>query len=116
MDNRIEKAFDVANYMATLSAHRRIILEEFSQKLVYYIDGATFKITPELINFTKTMIDLGHTAQVAFVDVNNFPVIIEDTQLFLDTIIKIYFEAINSYATQFSELKSKRRVQDIISL
>ena len=116
MDERIEKAFDVANYMATLSSHRRIILEEFSQKLVYYIDGATFKITPELINFTKTMIDMGHTEQVAFVDANNFPVIIEDTTLFLNTILEIYFEAVNTYAKKFADLKSKRHVQDIINL
>ena len=31
MDERIEKAFGVANYMATLSNQRRIILEEFNQ-------------------------------------------------------------------------------------
>ena len=57
MDERIEKAFAVANYMATLSNQRRIILEEFNQKLVYYANGGTFKISPELINFTKSVID-----------------------------------------------------------
>lgn len=58
MDERVEKAFAVANYMSTLSNQRRILLEEYSQKLVYYINGASFKITPELINFTKTVLDL----------------------------------------------------------
>ena len=59
MDERIEKAFEVANYMATLSNQRRIVLEEYNQKLVHYINGATFRITPELINLTKTILDLG---------------------------------------------------------
>ena len=58
MDERIEKAFNVANYMATLSNQRRIILEEFEQKLVYYVNGGTFKITPELISFVK----MNHTS------------------------------------------------------
>ena len=48
MDIRIEKAFEVANYMATLSNQQRIIQEELTQQLIYYINGATFKINPEL--------------------------------------------------------------------
>ena len=32
MDEKLEKAFGVANYMATLSNQRRIILEEFKQQ------------------------------------------------------------------------------------
>ena len=91
MDERIEKAFEVANYMATLSNQRRIILEEYNQKLVYYINGATFQVTSELISFTKTMLDVGYTSDVAFVDSNNFPVIVDDVQTFLDNITSIYF-------------------------
>lgn len=116
MDERIEKAFQVANYMATLSNQRRIILEEFNQKVIYYVNGATFKITPELISFTKAVIDIGHTEDVAFVDANNFPVIIADVRDFFDNIVAVYFEAINEYAAKFAEIKSKRKVEDIVSL
>jgi hypothetical protein len=116
MDERIEKAFAVANYMATLSNQRRIILEEYNQKLVYYINGASFNITPELINFTKTVLDLGHTEDVAFVDANKFPVIINDVKKFFDDIVSIFFESTNSYAAKFAEIKSKRKIADIVDL
>mgnify|MGYP000149041558 CR=1 FL=1 len=116
MDERTERAFVVANYMATLSNQRRIILEEFNQKRVYYQNGATFNVSPELINFTKTTLDLGYTTDVAFVDDNNFPVIISDVQAFFDNIVSIYFEAINEYSAKFAEIKSKRKVSDIVSL
>lgn len=116
MDERIEKAFAVANYMATLSNQRRIILEEYNQKLVYYINGATFKVTPELINFTKTTIELGYTSDVPFIDANNFPVIIADVKDFLDSIVSVYFEALNEYTTRFSEIKNKRKIADIVDL
>ena len=116
MDERIEKALEVANYMATLSNQRRILLEEYNQKLIYYISGATFKITPELINFTKTVLDLNHTEDVAFVDSNNFPVIINDVQKFFDEIILIYFESTNNYAVRYAEIKSKRKIEDIVNL
>jgi len=116
MDERIEKAFNVANYMATLSNQRKIILEEFNQKLLYYTNGATFLITLELINFTKTAIDLGHTSDVPFLDVNNLPVNIVNVQEFFDTIVDQYFEALNDYSSKFNEIKSKRKVSDIVEL
>lgn len=116
MDERIEKAFAVANYMATLSNQRRIILEEFNQNLIYYTAGGTFKVSPELINFTKTTLDLGHTHDVPFVDANNFPVIINDVQDFFDNIVNVYFEKLNGYATKYAELRAKRKIQDIVDL
>ena len=116
MDEKIEKAFAVANYMATLSNQRRIILEEDSQKLLYYVNGATFRISPELINFTKTVIDLGHVDDVAFVDSNNLPIIINDVKEFFDDITLIYFESTNEYSVKYAELKSKRKISDIVEL
>jgi predicted 3-demethylubiquinone-9 3-methyltransferase (glyoxalase superfamily) len=116
MDERIEKAFAVANYMSTLSNQRRVILEEYTQKLVYYTNGATFKVDPNLINFIKNVIDLGHTTDVPFIDANNFPVIISDVQEFFDSVVSVYFEALNEYAAKYSELKSKRKIADIVEL
>jgi hypothetical protein len=116
MDERTEKAFAVANYMATLSNQRRIILEEFNQQLIYYANGGTFKISPELITFTKAILDIGHNTDVQFIDQNNFPVLIHDVQGFYDIIVEIYFQSVNEYAAKFAEIKKKRKVEDIVSL
>jgi len=116
MDERIEKAFAVANYMSTLSNQRRVMLEEYEQKLVHYINGATFRVGPELINFTKTVLDLGYSSDVAFIDVNNFPVLITDVQEFFDNLVAIYFESTNDYSAKFTTLKSKRKISDIVDL
>ena len=116
MDERIEKAFDVANYFVTLSNQRRIILEEFTQQTIFYINGATFIIDPTLINYTKIMLDLGHVQDVPFVDVNKLPVIINNVQEFFDKINDIYFTALNKYAAKYGEISSKRNVKDIIGL
>ena len=116
MEERIEKAFAVANFMATLSNQRRIILEEFNQQLVYYSNCGTFKVSPDLITFAKLAIDLGHTTNVPFVDANNLPIIIPNVQDFFDDIVGIYFEKINEYAEAYSKIKSKRKIEDIVSL
>lgn len=114
MNEVIEKAFDVANYMATLSNQRRLILEEFNQKTIFYINGATFKLNPELITFTKLVLDQGFT-DVAFIDANNFPVIIEDVEKFYNDIVTTYFESLNDYAVKYADLKNKRNINDMVS-
>lgn len=116
MDEKIEKAFGVANYMSTLSNQRRIILEEYNQKLTYYINGATFRVDYSLINFAKNLVDMGHAEDIVFVDANNQPVIIKDVQDFLDNITSVYFEAVNEYHTKFAEIKRKRSVKDLVEL
>jgi hypothetical protein len=116
MNERIEKAFEVANYMATLSNQRRIILEEFNQQLTYYINGATFKINPELINFVKTVLDLGYVNQVAFADSNVLPVIIDDVQEFFDNIVVLYFKSLNEYSAKYVEITQKRKIEAIVDL
>ena len=116
MDERIEKAFETANYMATLSNQRKIILEEFNQQLIYYINGAVFKIDSTLISYTKTVLDLGHTADIVFVDSNNSPVQIQDVQAFFDAVTEQYFLALNTYSNKYSEIKKQRRVQGLIEL
>jgi hypothetical protein len=116
MEEQIEKAFAVANYMATLSNQRRIILEEFKQQLIHYENGGTFTINPELINFTKTVLDLGYTHDVPFTDVNGFPVVVPDVQKFFDDILLMYMTSLNQYSVKFAELKSKRKIADMVSL
>jgi len=116
MEQKLSNAFEVANYMATLSTQRRIILEELTQKLVYYASGGTFKITPELITFTKTLLDLGQETDVVFIDSNNMPIVIVSVSDFFDTIVSTYFEAVNEYSAKYNEIKSKRKVEGIVSL
>jgi hypothetical protein len=116
MDERIEKAFGVANYMATLSNQRRVILEEYSQDLIYYVNGATFKITYELVSFVIVLVDMGNTTDVVLVDSNNFPVLIPNLEEFLTDLISQYLKTVNTYADKFNEIKVKRKIADIVDL
>jgi hypothetical protein len=116
MDERIEKAFNVANFMATLSNQKRIVLEEYNQKLIYYTNGATFRVNHELIAFVKTLVDLKNTKDVVLVDNNHFPVLIEDLKSFLKDITDLYLTATQEYANKYNEIKVKRKIADIVNL
>ena len=92
------------------------ILDEFKQKLVYYENGGTFNIDPVLINFTKTFLDLEYTHDVPFVDANGFPVVIVDVQKFFDEILLKYMTALNEYSVKFADIKSKRKIADMVEI
>ena len=69
-----------------------------------------------MINFVKTTLDLGHDSDVAFLDTNQFPVIIDDVRDFFDKIVTIYFESINEYSVKFVDIKFKRNIKDLVDL
>jgi hypothetical protein len=115
MNEQLEKAFQTANYMATLTNQRNVAFEEFQQALIYYVNGSSFQITIELISFVKSIIDAGNSTCI-LVDDNKIPVNIENLQNFHQTITDQYFEASNEYYSKYSEIKSKRKIEDIIAL
>jgi len=116
MDERIEKAFETANYMATLSNQKRIIQEEFEQQLIFYINGSTFRLTPELIVYVKMLLDIGRVTDVVLIDSNTIPVVIDNVQQFFDDISKQYFTAGQEYLEKYSDLRVKRKIKDIVEL
>ena len=49
MTESLEKAFQTANFMASLTGQRKLALEEFNQGLIFYQSGASFTIQRELV-------------------------------------------------------------------
>lgn len=115
MDEQVKKAFEIANYMTSLASQKKVLLDEYEQNIIYFHNGATFKANRELINFVKTLIDLGLDTAVV-IDFNNLPVDIGNTHDFLNALLDKYASATNLYHTKYQELKSKRSVESLTSL
>lgn len=115
MDQYLEKAFDVANYMATLVNQKRVLKEEFKQNLIYFYNGSIFSVNKELITFVKTMIDLGQADHV-LIDDNDLPVHIENLSEFLDNILSTFSSASNEYYSKYQKLKKNRSVESLLDL
>ncbi len=115
MDERLEKAFQTANYMATLGNLRKTALEEYNQNLIYYFQGSSFTVSRELIVFVHTLTELGNNDAV-ILDDNKIPLKVVNLKEFLDNILLVYREATNGYLAKYGDLKSKRRVGDLIDL
>ncbi len=115
MDERLEKAFQTANYMATLSSLRRVALEEFQQSLVYYYRGSSFTITRDLMTFVKLLLDQG-LEEAIILDDNNIPAKVYDLSSFLKELQGLYVSATNEYLVKYNEIKSKRQVAGLVDL
>ena len=115
MEEKIKKAFEIANYMSTLAEQKRILFEEFQQNLVYFFNGATFSVSKELINYIKTLIDLGQQDAV-LIDDNKMPVDIADLSKFLEQILDTYSRATNQYYTKYQQMKKNRSVEGLLDL
>lgn len=115
MDERLEKAFQTANYMASLSNLRRVALEEYKQNLIFYFQGSSFTVTRELIVFVHTLTELGNTESI-ILDDNNIPLNVTNLKEFLDKILNTYALATNAYLAKYGEIKSKRRVEGLVEL
>lgn len=115
MDEKLAKAFDIANFMTTLANQKKVIYEEYQQNSVYFFNGATFKVNRELINFVKTLLDLEQVDAV-LLDDNNLPVDISDLKTFLDNVLAVYASATNRYQTQYQKIKNSRSVESLLDL
>ena len=115
MDERLEKAFQTANYMATLSNLRKTALEEYQQSLIYYFQGSSFTVTRELIVFVHTLTEIGNTESI-ILDDNSIPQNITNLKEFLTNILNVYGLATNTYLAKYIDIKSKRRVEGLVEL
>lgn len=116
MDERLEKAFQTANFMATLTNQRRAAFEEFSQNMIFYTKGSSFVITKELISFVHALLSQGFNENVVLIDDNGIPVSIDNLAEFQKSIVEQYHTASAEYYSMYTKIKSKRKAEDLVNL
>ena len=115
MDERLEKALDISNYMVTLNNQKRLLNEQYKENLIYYFNGGQFTITQELISFCQSLISMNQTGTI-LIDDNSLPIEIENLETFSTELYSKYFEAANEYLVEYNKLKKDRSVESIMDL
>lgn len=114
MDERLEKALEVANYMTTLANQKKILQEKYQNDLIYFTNGAQFTASNDRIAFCNALVQ-HNQKQVVLIDDNGSPAEIEDIAEFTENLIDTYSQAANKLHTEYAKLKLKRSVEDLIS-
>ena len=100
--------------MLTLNNQKRMLSEKYQESLLYFYNGGQFTVTKELINFVRLLVDNHADASVVITDDNDIPLIIDDIEAFYQDIINVYFEASNSYHSEYMKLKTQRSVENLV--
>jgi len=113
MTTDIEKAFEIASFMGTLNNQKSVLAEEYNQSLHYFINGASFKVNPELLSFVSTLIKHNIESTV-LIDQYGAPVMIDNLLDFFNSILATYTEANNSYYYNYQKLTNTKKIGSIL--
>jgi hypothetical protein len=113
MEPKVQKAFEVASYMATLHNQQRLLEEEFEQTLLYYFGGGVFKATEQRLAFLAG-ITVKKVESLVVLDDNHVPILIEDIDEFYSNLLSHYTEATNAYYYKYRKITSSKTVESII--
>ena len=114
MSTRLTQALEFANYRVTLNNQQAALRAKTQSLLSYSINGGTFTIDMQLINFTKLLINEGQTQSV-LLDVYQNPILV-DLEPFYKEIISRYFEVTNDYYAEYEKLRKARKVHKVLNL
>lgn len=114
MDERLEKALQTANFMATLNLSRKTAFEEFKQGLIFYHNGCSFTANLETIaNLTSLC---SHTKSAIIIDNNNIPMEVANLKDFLDKAVTLYKTESEKYYAKHSNIKKQRIISNLTNL
>lgn len=113
MDERLEKALEQANYIATIQNQKKNIQLRFSNNSLYSVNGGTFMVDQQLIAFAKAMI---HHDNIIVIDQRGNPILIEDPSKFYDEIVSKYIEATQEFYTSYSQLRKARNTKAAVGI
>lgn len=115
MDERLQKALDISNYMVTLNNQKRILKEQYQENLIHYYNSGQFTVTQQLISFCQSLLALSQESTI-LVDDNDIPIEVEDLKKFAEDLVSKYFEASNKYLVEYNKLKKNRSIESIMDL
>lgn len=107
MEKSLETIIKKSDRMLSVRLNRLAIKEKFDADITFGLNGGIFKIDQLLITFVNTLLLRGKTHTVVLLDINQTPILIEDLNEFLLTIMDRYFMALGKYHAGHQDLKNE---------
>lgn len=114
IDARLEDVVSKVNYRITLNNQLENARLKADRALTYSINGGIFHISPELISFATTLLNVGQDSAV-LLDKNLNPIDIENLEQFRDDLINKYGEAMNQLMADFKAIKKNRTTESLLA-
>ena len=113
MDERLEKALEFSNYVATINNQKENIRQRVAQLQIVHHTGGVFLANQETISFVKTMIDMEHTTGV-LIDSKGAPVQVKSFKELLEKLVSAYHSSANELDAEYTKLKKVRNLKTLM--
>lgn len=113
MDKALQEALEFSNYRTTLENQKTNLKHRLQVQRTVSHAGGLFTATPELIAYTKFLVDSNFEQQV-FIDENKIPVMVRDLPNFLNRLNEAYTTAMNEYFVEYEKTKRQRNVKSLV--
>ena len=115
MDERLEKALKFAEYRTTLNNQIAQLKHRTEVELLHSVNGGTFPITMELINFVKLLIT-AKKKEAVLLDKNDTPILVTDLKAFYKNTLNRYTDVTMDMHEQFQKIRKARKVESILDI
>ena len=115
MDTRLEQALKFAEYRTTLNNQLDQVQHRMEVELLHSVNGGTFPITMELINFVDLLIRRKEKEAV-LLDKNNTPILVTDLHEFLGTIMDRYTSVTADIHEEVMKIRKARNVSSVLDI
>jgi predicted HTH transcriptional regulator len=115
MEERLEKALEFANYRQTLNNQLHKVKTRAEGLLLFAKNGGKFTINKELICYFDYL-NRSEIEQIAVLDDNNIPILIENVKEFLSEITQRNIEITNDYLAEYQRIRKARNVKSILDI
>lgn len=111
--SEISELFDRTKLQRVARNQRELLKDKINERLTIGRNGGMFYITPELIMFVKLLLDEKKT-QHPLLDLNGYPVMIEDMKEFYDDILGRFTEVTNEAWVEHKKIRETSTVEDLL--
>lgn len=112
-DERLQKALEFSNYIATITNQKQQIKNRVAQLQLVHANGGTFRANQETIAFVKTLLDMDHKSAI-LLDSKDNPINVTDVKDLLEQLVSAYFSAMQEYDAEYTKIKKSRSVEKIM--
>ena len=108
----LDSAFDFANAMYSYNLAKDNIKLKIANRLVYSVNGGTFSVTTEFLNFLCFALQHGEDSTI-MLDNNKNPILIPDVEESLDKAKTIYNTVMAQAYEELKQLESSRNIKQV---
>src|SRR6056300_607684 len=114
MDERLERALEFSNFRLTLANQRVNLKNATFDRVLVFENSGQFMADPTTISYVSVLSQKNESA--ILLDQNANPIKINNLNEFLDKLLSVHFESMNTYYEEYQKMTRSRNMLKLLNL